>query len=86
MVQDPPQAVIVISGAANLTRLVYEFELGLRIFHDVHIFSTSQPSDSSSEEESYDDDVDANNGTGNGIKATKLDQKVAQSKAEREYF
>ncbi|KAK7486162.1 hypothetical protein BaRGS_00022628 [Batillaria attramentaria] len=43
MVKEPPKAVIVINGAANLTRLVYEFERGLRIFHDVHIFSTSQP-------------------------------------------
>ncbi|KAK7094297.1 calsyntenin-1-like [Littorina saxatilis] len=56
MVKEPPKAVIHINGAANLTRLVYEFELGLRIFHDVHIFSTMESPAAEEEEEAYDDD------------------------------
>ena len=83
MVQEPPQAVIVINGAANLTRLVYEFEEGLRIFHDVHIFATSQPNVRSSEEEEepYDDEEDL--GDDLSMKASQHAQKVEQAKSER---
>lgn len=74
MVKEPPKAVIVINGAANLTRLVYEFERGLRIFHDVHIFSTNQPADIKEEEEDYVDEDD---------KMAKLNDKITQAKTEQ---
>lgn len=76
LVQEPPRAVIVINGAANLTRLVYEFELGLRIFHDVHIFASSQALAQPNELEPYDDDVDS--------KLEKHEDKTAQAKAEQD--
>ena len=79
MVQKPPQAVIVINGAANLTRLVYEFERGLRIFHDVHIFATSQATDESIEEEDYDDYADDDDD-----KASQHARKVNLAKSQRE--
>lgn len=79
MVQKPPQAVIVINGAANLTRLVYEFERGLRIFHDVHIFATSQATDELMEEEDYDDDDDDEDN-----KASQHARKVNLAKSQRE--
>ncbi|XP_076451662.1 calsyntenin-1-like [Babylonia areolata] len=83
MVQEPPQAIIVINGAANLTRLVYEFERGLRIFHDVHIFATSQPATGSmeDEEEAYDDEEDESS---EDVKATQHAQKVDQIKSEQD--
>lgn len=76
MVKEPPKAVIVINGAANLTRLVYEFERGLRIFHDVHIFSSRQPpSMPEAEEEDYEDEDN---------KAAMLNSKLSNAKAEQE--
>lgn len=86
MVKEPPKAVIVISGAANLTRLVYEFERGLRIFQDVHIYSTSQSSSSIEEEEEYDDDEEEDKEETTSVvekTTTRADEKGFQGTTER---
>lgn len=53
-VEEQQEPLFVITGYSNLTRMVYEFERGLRVFHDIHIFARSQPLEELMEEEDGD--------------------------------
>jgi hypothetical protein len=74
LVEKQQEPVFVITGYSNLTRMVYEFERGLRVFHDIHIFARSQPLED--DEESDDDD---DNSTDENVKAAKIAQKLSKT-------
>lgn len=56
LVQEQQQPVFVITGYSNLTRMVYEFERGLRVFHDIHIFARAQAPELEDDDEEEDGD------------------------------
>ncbi|XP_067658784.1 calsyntenin-1-like [Haliotis asinina] len=68
MVQEPPKPIITIGGDTNLTRLIYQFERGLRIFQDVHIYATQQ-----------EEDIDVSPLEDDEDKASKLAYKLSKS-------
>ncbi|XP_005090315.1 calsyntenin-1 [Aplysia californica] len=72
LVEEQQEPVFVITGYSNLTRMVYEFERGLRVFHDIHIFARSQPLEDD-DDEMDGEEVDEN------LKAAKLAQKVSKT-------
>uniref|UniRef100_A0A2C9KR50 Cadherin domain-containing protein n=1 Tax=Biomphalaria glabrata TaxID=6526 RepID=A0A2C9KR50_BIOGL len=71
LVEEQQEPVFVITGYSNLTRMVYEFERGLRVFHDIHIFARSQPLEDM-------DDTDGQDETGSA-KVAKLAQKLSKT-------
>ncbi|XP_059160470.1 calsyntenin-1-like isoform X2 [Physella acuta] len=72
LVQEQQEPVFVITGYSNLTRMVYEFERGLRVFHDIHIFARSQPLEelAADSQEGQDDEA---------VKAAKLALKLSKT-------
>lgn len=76
LVEEQQEPVFVITGYSNLTRMVYEFERGLRVFHDIHIFARSQPLEETVDEDSGQDDRD---------KATNIAKQLSKSLIQREY-
>ncbi|CAG5135956.1 unnamed protein product, partial [Candidula unifasciata] len=74
LVEEQQEPVFVITGYSNLTRMVYEFERGLRVFHDIHIFARSQPLEETVDEEDGSDKA-AN-------MAKKLSKSLIQQEAE----
>ena len=73
MVQEPPKPIIVIEGTSNLTRLIYHFERGLRIFQDVYIYAKLE------------DDEDTTDSDDTYDKADRLAYKLSQAKSHREF-
>lgn len=73
LVEEQQEPVFVITGYSNLTRMVYEFERGLRVFHDIHIFARSRPL-----EESEDDDNDGQEDN-ETTKAARLAMKLSKT-------
>jgi hypothetical protein len=59
LVEEQQEPVFVITGYSNLTRMVYEFERGLRVFHDIHIFARSQTAEETADEDDDDGEVAA---------------------------
>lgn len=76
LVEEQQEPVFVITGYSNLTRMVYEFERGLRVFHDIHIFARSQPLEETVDEDGGQDDRD---------KATNIAKQLSKSLIQREY-
>lgn len=75
--EEQQEPVFVITGYSNLTRMVYEFERGLRVFHDIHIFARSQPPEETADEDDGQED-------GEETKAGKLAQKMSKTLLQRE--
>ena len=83
LVEEQLEPMFIITGYSNLTRMVYEFELGLRVFHDIRIFARSQPLED--EEDDDEDDMSVEEGGASMIKAAKLAQKFSKKMMEREW-
>merc|ERR1712012_1466695 len=73
VVEEQQEPLFVITGYSNLTRMVYEFEKGLKVFHDIHIYARSQALDEDEEDDDDDEEMD------NDTKATKLSEKLAKT-------
>lgn len=81
LVEEQREPMFIITGYSNLTRMVYEFELGLRVFHDIRIFARSQPLED--EEDENDDNLSIEEGGASMIKAAKLAQKFSKKMMEQ---
>lgn len=78
LVEEQQEPVFIITGYSNLTRMVYEFERGLRVFHDIHIFARAQPQEETAEDDDGDEFAE-------DTKEAKLAQKVAKTLLPREF-
>ncbi|KAH9514163.1 Calsyntenin-1 [Bulinus truncatus] len=82
LVEEQQEPVFVITGYSNLTRMVYEFERGLRVFHDIHIFARSQPLEDIAEEGDS-NGVDESSSAKAARLALKLSKTLSQQSTEQ---